>query len=201
MKERKYMNKEQFTALGLTEEQATKAAAASQEELKTYIPKHRFDEVSEENKTLKATVKENATQLETLKNSAGDNEALKTQITTLQADNVKKDQDYQAKLKDLQISNAIKLAVTDKAQDADLVAGLFDKTKLILGDDGKITGLDEQLKTLKESKAFLFKAETKPNEPKPGFKIGADGKETPIDSNSKPASLFDAVAAHFNQTK
>ena len=35
-------DKEQFIALGLTEEQATKAAAASQEELKTYIPKHRF---------------------------------------------------------------------------------------------------------------------------------------------------------------
>ena len=193
------MNKEQFIALGLTDEQATKATAASTEELKTYIPKHRFDDVSEENKILKATVKENATQLETLKNSAGDNEALKTQIATLQADNTKKDQDYQTQLKDLQISNAIKLAIADKAQDADLVAGLFDKSKLILGDDGKITGLDEQLKTLQEGKAFLFKAETKPNEPKPGFKIGADGKEVPADS--KPASLFDAVAAHFNQSK
>lgn len=192
------MNKEQFTALGLTEEQATKAAAASTEELKTYIPKHRFDEVSEENKTLKTTVKENATQLETLKTSAGDNEVLKTQIATLQTDNAAKDKKYQDDLKDLKVTNAIKLAIAGKVHDEDLAAGLFDKTKLILSDDGKITGLDEQLKGLKESKAFLFKPEnTKPNEPKPGFKIGADGKEVPADT--KPTSLFGAVAAHFNQ--
>lgn len=195
------MNKEQFIALGLTDEQATKAAAASTEELKTYIPKHRFDEVSEENKTLKATVKENATQLETLKTSAGDNEALKTQIATLQADNTAKDKKYQDDLKDLKITNAVKLAIAGKVHDEDLVAGLFDKTKLILSDDGKITGLDEQMKGLKEGKAFLFKEEkpADPAEPKPGFKIGADGQQVPVDT--KPTSLFDAVAAHYSQSK
>lgn len=194
------MTKEQFITLGLTEEQATKAAAASQEELKTYIPKHRFDEVNEENKTLKTTVKENATQLETLKNSVGDNETLKTTIATLQADNKKKDDDYQSTLKDLKITNAIKLAIAGKVQDENIVSGLIDKAKLLLGDDGKVTGLDEQLKTLKESKAFLFK-EAKPadpNEPKPGFHVGSDGKGSDPEP-TKPNSLFGAVAAHFNQ--
>ena len=37
------------------------------------------------------------------------------------------------------------------------MAGLFDKTKLILSADGKVTGLDEQVKALQEGKAFLFK--------------------------------------------
>lgn len=194
------MTKEQFIALGLTEEQATKAAEASKEELKTYIPKTRFDEVNEDNKNLKATVKENATQLETLKNSAGDNEALKKQIETLQADNKKKDDDYQTKLKDLQLSNAIKLAIAGKVQDENIVSGLFDKSKLILGGDGKVTGLDEQLKDLKESKAFLFKEE-KPadtNKLKPGFHVGSDGKGSD-QQQTKPASLFGAVEAHFSQ--
>lgn len=187
------MTKEQFIALGLTEEQATKAAEASQEELKTYIPKHRFDEVNEENKTLKTSVKENATQLETLKKSAGDNAELQKQIETLQSDNKKKEQTYQTQLKDLQISNAIKLAIADKAQDADLVSGLFDKSKLILGDDGKVTGLDEQLKGLQESKAFLFKQaentqQTKQNQP--GFKIGADGAGKGGDVNTQLSAIF-----------
>ena len=37
-----------------------------------------------------------------------------------------------------------------------------DRKKLILGDDGKVTGLDEQIKSLKESKPFLFKQEEQP---------------------------------------
>ena len=51
------------------------------------------------------------------------------------------------------------MAVAASAQDSELVAGLLDRNKLILGDDGKITGLDEQVKALKESKPFLFKTE------------------------------------------
>lgn len=195
------MNLEQAKALGLNEEVAKKVADASQEELKTYIPKHRFDEVNEENKNLKATVKENTTQLEILKKSAGDNAELQKQIQTLQDDNQKKDQDYQTALKDLRVTNAIKLAIAGKVHDEDLAASQFDKSKLILSEDGKITGLDEQLKTLSDTKKFLFKEEQKPADPdpKPGFKVGAGGEGTP--PSTKPASLFDAVAAHFNTNK
>lgn len=195
------MTKEQFITLGFTEEQATKAAEESKKELETYVPKTKFDTVSEENKNLKVIVKENATQLETLKNSTGDNETLKKQIETLQTDNKKKDEDYQANLKELQLSNAIKLAVTGKVQDENIVSGLIDKTKLILSDDGKVTGLDEQLKVLKENKAFLFKEDKteNPNDPKPGFHVGTDGNGTE-QQQSKPTNLFGAVAAHFQQS-
>jgi len=188
------MTKEQLIALGLTEEQATKAAGASQEELKTYIPKHRFDEVNEENKTLKTTVKDNATQLESLKTAAGSSEELKTQIATLQAENKKKDDEHQTQLKDLTLTNAIKIALAGKVHDEGLAAGLVDKTKLVIDGD-KIVGLDEQIKGLAESKKFLFK-EVQTESPKPGFKIGADGKQVPADG--KPMSLADAVASHFS---
>lgn len=196
------MTKEQFIALGLTEEQATKAATASQEELKGYVEKTRFDTVSKENSTLKTTVKEHETQLENLKKDSGDNEALKKQIETLQNDNKAAKEKHNLELKELQISNAIKLAIADKAQDADLVTGLFDRSKLILGDDGKVTGLDEQLKTLKESKAFLFKAETTTTqtEVKPGFKLGVDGNPTPTDPAQK-ISMKDAIAAKLQIQK
>ncbi|AJA50064.1 phage minor structural protein GP20 [Clostridium pasteurianum DSM 525 = ATCC 6013] len=194
------MNKEQFIALGLTEEQAKKAAEASQEELKSYVEKQKFDTVSEENKNLKTTVKENAAQLENLKKSAGDNEELKTQIASLQTENQEKETKYQEQLKDLQLSNAIKLSIAGKVQDEDIVSGLIDKTKLILGDDGKVTGLDEQLKGLKESKAFLFKEEkpADPTDPKPGFHVGGDGKSN--QQQLKPTNLFEAVASHFQNT-
>lgn len=196
------MNKEQFIALGLTEEMATKAAEASTNELKTYIPKHRFDEVNEENKTLKGTVKDNEKALDDLKKSSGDVESFKKQVETLQSDNKTKDEQYQKDLNELKLTNAIKLAISGKAQDEDLVAGLFDKSKLLLGDDGKITGLDEQLKGLQESKAFLFKSEETKPETKPGFVPIGGNPPVPGNNNTQTFSLKDAVASALQaQTK
>jgi hypothetical protein len=167
------MKKEELIALGLSEDLAVKVAAASEKEFKDYVTKERFNEVNEAKKSLEVQVSDRDKQLETLKKSTGDVEGLKKQIGELQTANKTSATEYETKLKDLQFTNAIKLAIADKAQDVDLVAGLFDKSKLILGDDGKITGLDEQLKTLQEGKTFLFK----PAAGKPGYvpNAGAGG--------------------------
>lgn len=153
------MNQEElFAELGIAadkKEAAKKALTAFLDG--AYVPKSRFNEVNEEKKTLTATVADRDKQLETLKKSTGDLDALKNQIKSLQEANKKAQEEADAKMKELRINDAIKLAIVDKAQDVDIVSSLFDKTKLILGDDGKITGLDEQLKELQKNKAFLFK--------------------------------------------
>lgn len=153
------MNQEElFAGLGIAadkKEAAKKALTAFLDG--AYVPKSRFNEVNEEKKTLTATVADRDKQLENLKKSTGDLDALKNQIKSLQDANKKAQEEADAKMKELRINDAIKLAIVDKAQDVDIVSSLFDKTKLILGDDGKITGLDEQLKELQKNKAFLFK--------------------------------------------
>lgn len=154
---------------------------------KNAVPKDKFNEVSEAKKQLETDIKARDKQLEDLKKSAGTNEELKTQIATLQADNKAKDTEYQNKIKDLTVTNAIKLAISEKAQDVDLVAGLFDKEKLIVSEDGKITGLDEQLKTLQTEKSFLFKTGQTKIEYNPAG--GGDGEN----------SLASTIAAQRNQ--
>ena len=169
------MKKEDFVALGIADDLAEKAAGASAEELKGYVPKDRFEEVNTEKNQLKTAKKKAEDDLEELKKSAGDNEDLKNQITRLQNEAKQKDSDHAAEIKALKESYAIRQAIAGTAQDVDLVAGLIDQEKLILGGDGKLTGLEEQVKALKEGKPFLFKEE-KPegqNGPKPGFRVGA----------------------------
>ena len=200
------MTKEEFVAIGLTEDMATKAAEASQTELKGFIPKVRFDEVNDAKKKAEDGLKERDTQIETLKKTSGDSETLKTQIEELQKANKAADEKYQADLKETRLSSAIKLALTGKVHDDDLVAGLFDKTKLILGDDGKVTGLDEQLSSIKESKAFLFKTEDNQNQNQnqnkgAGFRVGANNNQNQNNSEGQEGGLKSALAAHFQQSK
>ncbi|TNJ68217.1 hypothetical protein FE784_00725 [Paenibacillus hemerocallicola] len=156
------MNKEQFVALGLSEDLAEKAAAASAEELKGFIPKARFDDVNTAKKTAEDTLRERDKQLETLSKSAGDNKALQDQITQLQADNKTAKEKYEADAAALRLGSAVKLALAGKVHDPDIVAGLLDKSKIELDDAGGIkTGLDDQIKALQTSKAFLFVPEDK----------------------------------------
>lgn len=151
------MNKEQFIALGISSELAEKAAAASQDELKSFIPKARFDEVNTAKKKAEDDLKDRDKQLEDLKKSSGDSAALQEQITKLQNENKAAAEKYEAQAKELRLNTAIKLALSGETHDPDIVAGLLDKTKIELDDSGAIKGgLDDQIKGLRESKAFLF---------------------------------------------
>nr|UVN04752.1 MAG: minor structural protein [Bacteriophage sp.]UWG84474.1 MAG: minor structural protein [Bacteriophage sp.] len=143
--------------LGLTKEQIDSVMTENGKDINK--AKGDIESVKAELHTAKETIKERDTQLENLKGSVGDNKELKLQIENLQTENKTTKENYEAEIKELKLSNAIKLAILDTAQDVDLVTSLFDKSKLILSDDGKVTGLEEQLKVIKESKSFLFKEE------------------------------------------
>lgn len=170
-KERKEnMKKEEFVALGISEELAAKAEQESKKELEAYVPKTDLEAANTTKAQLEKDIRTRDKQLEELKKASGSNEELQKQITDLQAENKAAKEKYEADMKELKLTTAIKLAIGESAHDADLVAGLLDRSKLILSDDGKVTGLDEQVKTLKEGKAFLFKESTASGPDKPGKK-------------------------------
>lgn len=142
---------------GLTEEQIKSIVDGVEKNYDGFVPSHRFNEVNEAKKQLESDLKDRDKQLTDLKKSVGDNEDLKKQIDQLQTDNKKKDEDYQTKLKDMAVTSAIKLAVAGEVHDPDLLLGILDKSKIEIDENGNIkTGLDDQVKALRESKAFLF---------------------------------------------
>ncbi|GKV55978.1 hypothetical protein NCCP2222_19250 [Sporosarcina sp. NCCP-2222] len=169
------MTKEQLIALGLTEEQAEKVVAG----FGPMIPISRFNEVNDAKKQLETDISARDSQLEELKKTAGASEELKAQIQTLQDENKTAKEQYETDLKDLKLTNAIKLAFNGKVHDEDLAASQIDRTKLVIDGD-KVVGLDDQVTGLKEAKAFLFKSE---EEQQLGFKIGGDGQGNAVPNN------------------
>lgn len=179
--------KEILKNAGIEETKIDEVVSSINKEMpKHFIPKEKYNELSEVKKKLESDLADRDKQLEDLSKTAGLSEELKKQIEELQKENRAAKEKYEAELKNLAISNAIKRAIAGKVHDEDLVASLFDKEKLVLDGD-KVVGLDEQLKELQESKAFLFKQE-QPDQP--GFKIGASGQSVGSATNEQIAAIF-----------
>ena len=149
------MNKEQLIALGLTEEQAVKVV----EGYGIMIPKARLDEKIAELKTAQDLVAERDKQIKDLGKSAGDNEELKKQIADLAEANKKAAEEHAAALQKVHYDNALEKALSGaKARNRKALTALLDLDKVKL-DGETLSGLDEQLKALKETDSYLFEVE------------------------------------------
>ena len=190
------MKKAEFVALGISEELAAKAEKASLEELKGYVEKSKHDEVVEENKTLKTSVSDRDKQLETLKAAAGDNEELKKQIETMKQQNADQEKAHKAELAQLRLDNAIDAALTAAgARNGKAVKALLDVSKVKMGEDGKLTGWDEQIKALQKSDAYLFNA--KQQNHFRGFQPGASGDIKPGTNVDMSKMTYEELAAYM----
>jgi predicted RNase H-like nuclease (RuvC/YqgF family) len=122
------------------------------ESMKNFIPKERFDSVNDEKKTYKQQVDDLNNQLETLKKTAGASEELKSQIQTLQT----QISDKEKEVAGVRLDSAINLALINaKAKNSKVVANLLDKSKMTLDGD-KVIGLEDQIKSIQQSDAYLF---------------------------------------------
>ncbi len=190
------MRKEDFIALGFTEEQAVKAEKASMEELKGFIPKTRFDEVNEAKKKLDEDLKERHTQLEELKKSSGISKELQEQIDKLQEENKAKEISYNEELQSLKTNNAIEIVLANsKAKNGKAVKALLNMENIKLREDGTLEGIDEQVKALKKSDSFLFEGENGINI-KGNFNPANTGKQG---GEVKAGTLAEGVLSHFNK--
>lgn len=164
--------KELLKNAGLEESKIDEFVAEFNKEVpKHLIPKEKFNEVSEAKRKAEETLGERDKQLEELSKSAGASEELKKQIETLQNENKTAKEKYETEAKELKLNTALKLSLAGKVHDPDIVLGLLDKTKLELDENDNIkAGLDDQIKSLQESKAFLFVPEKDDTPAFKGFK-------------------------------
>ena len=191
------MKKEDLIAMGLTEEQAQKVMDSLDG---SFVTKARFNELNEENKTLKQSVADRDKQLETLKQSAGDNDTLKQQIADLQKQNADQKKAHDAEMEQLRLDNAVETALTTAgAKNNKAVKSLLDMTKVKLGEDGKLTGLDEQLSEVQKSDSYLFAEKQQVNQKFKGFQPGASGDIKPGTKVDTSKMSYDELCAYLEQ--
>ena len=187
------MNREELKELGLTEEQIETVMASHGKAIGQH--KKEVEDLKASNTELTGQLKERDTQLTDLKTAAGDNKELQDTIASLEEKNQTIAAEYESKVKEITLNNAIKLALNGKVHDEDITSGLIKQDELVISEDGKIVGLDEQVNNLKESKPFLFKEETPGDQGgtgNNGFKqVGHDHK------SGQGTEGADAVSAAF----
>ena len=147
------MKKEDFLKLGLTEEQATAAAEASEKELKGYVSKEQYQ-------GLKEQLADRDKDIADLKKSAGKDTEWKEKFENLETKYKKETEEMTKKLADTAKNNAVDMAILKEGgKNAKAIKALLDMDKINLKDDGTLEGLD--LNGLKESDGYLFTQETR----------------------------------------
>ena len=84
---------------------------------------------------------------------------MKEKVEQLEADNKKKDDDYQAQINTIKQENALDKALNGyKCKNKKVVRALLDEEKLIFKDD-EISGLKEQMEAIQKDNDYLFEKE------------------------------------------
>ena len=151
------MTKDELKALGLSDEQVAKVAEDYE---KNYVEKSRYAAKEDELKAAKDESKTTHGELDKLKKDHKDNAELVKQLDELKAAADARDKEHTAKVKAMEIDSIVEKSLLGaKAKNTAAVRALL-KIEGAEAENGVIKGLDDQIKKLKESDAYLFEDDT-----------------------------------------
>lgn len=151
------MNRKFLEQLGLTEEQVE--AVMTEHGKSTQDLQAKVSAAEDNAKGLQDQLKERDKDMKQLKKDAEGNADLQQKYSDLDSKYKTQQKEHEQQLKTMQLDHAIEMHLSGQVHDTGIVSSLLDKSKLGLGDNGAVTGLDEQLTALKESRSFLFAPE------------------------------------------
>ena len=167
------MKLEDLIKEGFTEDQAKKILEIHKKAIDgNYVPKATFDAERDKLKTASETSADREKQMTELGEFKGTAEELQKKVDDLTADNTKKTQEYEAKLKDVEETAAIRAAITDQVHSADDIMPKLDRTKLTIKDGKVVAGLVEQMDAIKKDSPHYFKESRGDEGGKGGFPGG-----------------------------
>ena len=143
----------------------------------SWLPKSRLDAEIERRKGLQATINTLTHDLNEAKQQAADSATLQQQVEQLTRDVADRDGTITGLRRSGKIREALAKA---NAKDASVVERLLDASKIGEDDNGNLTGVEDQIKALKESSAYLFQESN--------TRGGFSGSRNPIPSGSEKTS-------------
>lgn len=197
------MTRKELEDLGLSKEQVDaviKINGADIENAKS-VSAAEIKNLETEVSGLKTQVSDRDKQLETLKATAGDNEALKTQIADLQAENTKTKEAHESEMTQLKVDFAVEKALTGaNAKNIKAVKALLDLSDAKLDKEGNVKGLQEQIDKLvaDEGTKFLFDVQQQTQQQTfKGFQPGASSEQKPGAGVDTSKMSYDELCAYL----
>lgn len=153
-----------------------------------WIPKSKFNELAEAEKLAKSQLEQTNKQLEELKKGSTLTEEQKKQLETLKTQLEEQKATHETEVKKLRMNHAVETELSKaKAKNLKAARALLDESKIVLGEDGTIAGLKEQLEAIQKDNAYLFETTTPPAN-KPSF--GGPSGDTPLTGDAALQAQF-----------
>lgn len=179
------MKRKQLEELGLQEEQIKKIMDLNGEDIQNAKDKASASnaEILEENKALKSQMSERDKDLKKLRTQVKDNEDLTKQFNDLKSKYDKDTAGLTQKLAANRLNSAIDQSLSKaKVRNNKAIRGPLNMDEIKLDDDGNLTGLDDQIKSLHKSDAYLFDDGAKQNyNPENGNPPASDATQAMVD--------------------
>lgn len=146
-----------------------------------------------EKTALQTQLDQQTSEIEELKKSTETSAETKKALDDLQASFDSYKTDAEKTLAETQKTNAVKLALKDSGTvNTELLFGQVNMDNVIIQDDGKVSGLDDQLATFKESMPYLFQEAS--GTAKPKIVAGGNPSATPPASYDLAKMSYKEVA-------
>lgn len=190
------MKREFLKNMELTDEQINAIMAENGKDVNSL--KEQVNSLTSEKDGLQSQLSDRDTQLKDLKGKVKDSDELTSEIDKLQKANKEAKEKYEADLTAQQKSFLVDKALTNAgARNAKAVSSLLDLDSVEVK-DGQLTGLDDQLKALRESDGYMFKEDQQSNESQRQGGVRITGGQT----NSKGAQkTIDLAHATYQEIK
>ena len=119
-----------------------------------YVPHARFDEVVNQRDSANSSIKDYQSQIEELGNQVEAGSSAETTINDLKTKLAAQTELAKRAI----IETRLHPLVNDSIAPVSDLLGFMDVEKILVNEDGTVSGLEEQLKSVRESRSYLFKA-------------------------------------------